>query len=340
MKVMIFGAGRMGRRFIQIARNNNLEIGGICDLSTDALGTAKQEHHLSDSQLFTDAALMAHTVKADVSIVATTAPAHFEYSMLAIEANTRYLLCEKPMATSLTKCDQMISAAQAKGAVLGVNHQMRHIPEYQRMRELLHSPDFGGVNTVIVQSGNAGLAMNGLHFLEAFAYLTGSEIVEVTGWLRPEHVPNPRGAQFSDPGGAVRVQTRDGQSMYLEMDTRNGHGMKMMAAGPYGQFVMDLLEGTIASSVRKPENRSRVTGHYGTDSVLSTESFVPTDAITSSTIVLRELLKGANGNFVSGQAARHLIAVLVGAYISNEQGHMPVRFDSASMPTEREFAWA
>ncbi len=330
----------MGRRFIQIVRNNDLELAGICDISPEALAIAKEEYKLSDDQLYQDAEAMATECNAEVAIVATTAQAHYEYSMLAMQHGCKYLLCEKPLATSLAQCDRLIEEADKRGIILGVNHQMRHIGEYQRMHDLLNSPDFGCLNTLLIQSGNAGLSMNGLHFLEAFNYLAGSEMVEVTGWLRPEKVDNPRGAEFHDPGGAIRVETRDGHSMYLDMDTRNGHGMKVMAAGPCGQFVADLLEGTITIGARKPENRDKTTGLYATDNVGSLETYEPTDAIKSSTIVLRELLKGDKGNFVRGQEAKRLIEVLVAAYESSENDNKLIKLDDINLPREREFPWA
>ncbi len=340
MKVVIFGAGRMGRRFIQIIRNNNLELAGICDLSPEALAIAKDEYDLSDEQLFTDASEMVSKSSAEVAVVATTAQVHYEYSMLAMDAGVKYLLCEKPLGTSLLQCDQMIAAAKEKGVHLGVNHQMRHIGEYQRVKELLSGPEFGGLTTMVIQSGNAGLSMNGLHFLEAFSFLSGSEISEVNGWIRPEKIDNPRGAQFDDPGGAIRVATHGGHSMYMDMDTRNGHGMKIMAAGPCGQLVVDLLEGTIATDVRKEENRDKTTGLYATDNVASLERYEPTDAIKSSTIVLRELLKGEEGDYLRGEEARRLIEVLVAAYVSSEGGGIPVAMESAEIPVDREFPWA
>jgi predicted dehydrogenase len=340
LKTIIFGAGRMGRRFIQISKNNELELAGICDINPEALAIAKEEYNLNDDQLFQNPEKMVKSSNAEVAIIATTAQSHFEYSMLSMDHGFKYILCEKPLAVSLSQCDRMIAKAEDKGVSLGVNHQMRHLGEYQRMQELLQSPEFGCLNTMLIQTGNAGLSMNGLHLLEMFSFLAGSEVIEVTGWIRPEKVDNPRGAQYDDPGGALRVATRDGHSLYLDMDTRNGHGMTVMAAGRCGQFTADLLEGTISISTRTAENRNKTTGLYATDNVFSLESFEPTVAIKSSTIVLRELLKGEKGDFVRGEGARRLIEILIGAYVSSENGNQPIDLDNVVLPVDREFPWA
>lgn len=339
MKVVIFGAGRMARRFIQSARNNKLEVVGICDLLPEALAAAQREFGLKEDQLFADATKMIACCGAELAIVATTANVHYEYAMLAIEHGCRYLLVEKPMATSLKKCDLLIDASKKNGTILGLNHQMRHITEYNRVKILLDSVD-DELNTIVVQAGNAGLAMNGLHFFEAFQYLAGSEIVDVVGWIRPEFEPNPRGEQFLDPGGAIRVQTENGKSMYIDLDTRNGHGMQMMVAGRNAQICLDMLEGKLTMSSRKPENRNRVTGHYSTESDILSEDYLPMNAVASSTIVLSELLKGHEGNFVTGDEGRRLVAVLVAANISSENNHKTIKIRNDLLPLDRDFSWA
>lgn len=340
MKAIIFGAGRMGRRFVQIARNNGLEVVGICDVNSGALETASAEYDLPASALFLDAEKMASTTGAEVAIVATTAPAHHPYSMLAMRHGARYLLCEKPMAHSLARCDEMIAEADARGVVFGVNHQMRHIGEYKRFKALADSPEFGGMNSMVIQSGNAGLSMNGLHFFEGFQFIAGAKITRVTGWIRPEKAPNPRGAEFNDPGGSIRVETDQGHSLYLDMDTRNGHGMKVMLGATYGQFVADLLTGSITVANRLEPDRSKLSGLYATDGENSVESYVPMNAIDSSTIVLGEMLKGPSGNFVTAQEARHLVSILVAANVSSEQNNRTIELATEALPIDREFPWA
>ena len=340
MKAIIFGAGRMGRRFVQIARNNDLDVVGICDVSDAALAIASTEYGLPESALFLDAETMASTAGAEVAIVATTAPAHHPYSMLAMRNGARYLLCEKPMAHSLARCDEMTAEAKERDVVFGVNHQMRHIGEYKRFKELADSPQFGGMHSMVIQSGNAGLSMNGLHFFEGFQFIADAKITRVTGWIRPEKAPNPRGVEFNDPGGSIRVETSAGHSLYLDMDTRNGHGMKVVLGAAYGQFVADLLSGSITVANRLETDRAKTSGLYGTDGETSVESYVPMNAIDSSTIVLREMLKGHAGNFVTAAEARHLVSILVAANVSSEQGNRTIDLASEPLPLDREFPWA
>jgi predicted dehydrogenase len=337
MKVAIIGAGRMGSRFVQVVKEMGLELVALADLSSTNLQKAAQDHSLPSNRLFTQVETAFQETKPECVVIATTAPVHAEYSCLAAKKGAKYILSEKPMAVSLAECDRMISTCREYGAALAVNHQMRFMEQYTKPKSLLNSQEFGGLTSISVVAGNFGLAMNGIHYLEMFRFMTDEEPYEVTAWLGSEKVPNPRGPQFEDHGGAMRVTTKSGKRFYLECSTDQGHGMRVIYASRYGQIFVDELTGSLHSSVRQAEYRDLPTTRYGMPAVHETVSIAPADATTPSKAVLTALLNGKN--YPTAEEGRLAVAGLVAAVVSHEKGNIAVRVDD-KLPRDRVFPWA
>lgn len=327
----------MGRRHIQMLKSLDMEIIAAFDLNLGALNVARSEHHLPQELLFSSAHEMLEKTRPDVVIISTTAPSHCEYTRLASEAGTRFILCEKPMAVSLEECDRMIEVCHARGTALAINHPMRFMEQYTVPRTMIQSEEFGGLCSVNVVGGNFGLAMNGSHYFEMFRYITDEAPVKVTAWLSKERVANPRGEQFEDRGGCVRTITASGKRFYLEASADQGHGLQVIYAGHYGQIFVDEVAGTMRWTVRQAQYRNLPTTRYGMDSDIGSCTIGPKDLIVASMSVLKALLEQVG--YPTGEEGRLAVATVVAAHVSAEEGHRPVDVDE-TLPITRAFPWA
>ena len=90
-------------------------------------------------------------------------------------------------------------------------------------------------------------------------------------------------------------------------------------------------------TVRDEQSRGHPSTRYGSPWVESHYDVDPPDAIGPSITVLNALV----GSRVapSSENGRAAVAALVGAYLSNENGHRPVRLDG-DLPLRRVFQWA
>lgn len=337
MKTAIIGVGRMGRRHIQVVHDLGLELAGICDQSSEALEIAGQEYAIPSERRFKEAADLFKATRPECVIVATTAPRHCYYTSIAAAAGARYILCEKPMGNSLAECDTMIRVCRENQAKLAINHQMRFMDQYTRAKAMIGSEEFGGLSSITVVGGNMGMAMNGTHYFEMFRYLTDEAPEAVTAWFSKEDVSNPRGPQFHDRAGSVRLTTASGKRFYMEVGADQGHGIKVVYAGPKGILILDELLGTMELSVREQRYRDLPTTRYGMPSINESSGFETADAVGPSRSVLKALLR--DGNPPSGEDGRLALAALVAAYVSNENGHLPVPV-AGNLPSERVFPWA
>jgi myo-inositol 2-dehydrogenase / D-chiro-inositol 1-dehydrogenase len=327
----------MGRRYLQVFRDLGLDLVGICDQSSDSLALASSEWELPSELLAHDAAPLLEKTQPQVVIVATTAPSHCAYTCLAAEAGAKYILTEKPMAVSLAECDRMLATCKMRGAELAINLSARYLKAYSEPKCVVESEAFGGLTSVSIIAGNLGIAMNGSHFFEMFRYLTDEAPVEVTAWFSEERTPNPRGPQFEDRAGSVRLTTASGKRLYLEAGADQGHGVLTVYAGRFGQMTVD-FQGTMRIAVRDGAYRHLPTTNYAMPEVSSTQITEDPDVIAPTRATLRALLNGEGPP--SGAEGRLALAVLLAAYLSDENGHVPIRLQDVEQYKDRVFPWA
>jgi predicted dehydrogenase len=242
------------------------------------------------------------------------------------------------MATSLAECEQMLETCAKHNTRLAINHQMRFMDQYTEPKRLINSDAFGGLASVTVVAGNFGMAMNGTHYFEMFRYMTDESPDEVTAWFSPDKVPNPRGPQFEDRAGSVRITTASGKRFYMEVSSDQGNGLQVIYAGKYGQIIIDELAGKMTLVAREEQYRNLPTTRYGMPSVRSEQTIKPADAIAPSRAVLESLLN--NTNPPTGEDGRMAVATLVAAYISNEEGHRSVKLEETGLYKNHTFPWA
>jgi myo-inositol 2-dehydrogenase / D-chiro-inositol 1-dehydrogenase len=337
MKVCVIGVGRMGRRHIAAARGAGFELAGVFDQSAEALATTMAECGVEKGMAFSNAGQMLAATDPDAVVVATTAPSHCEFVCASAVAGVRYILCEKPMASSLEECDRMIAACRATGAKLAVNHQMRFMEQYTDIKALIGTPEFGGLRSMVVTASNFGLAMNGSHYFEAFRYLTDEALAEISCWFDPNNVPNPRGPQYIDRSGQLRAVTASGVRLIMELGADLGHGIEVIYGCRNGQILVDELAGFVRTIHRQAEYRELPTTRYGMPATELQRKIAQADVIQPTEDLWRAML--ADSSYPGGDSGRHAVAALVAANLSGESDGRSVALDSG-LPLARKFMWA
>jgi predicted dehydrogenase len=337
MRTVILGVGRMGRRHIHAVQKLGLELAGVYDVSAESLALAKKESQLAEGQLFGDLDCVFDVCKPECLIIATTADSHCELACLGASRGVKFILVEKPIAVSLEQCQRMIDVCDQYGAKLAVNHQVRFLEQYTKPKELLASQAYGGFKSMAVVAGNFGISMNGTHYFEAFRFMADEEPSEVRAWFSPDIVSNPRGSQFEDRAGSIRITTGSGKRFFMEVGSDQGHGLQVTYAGRNGMIGINELTGEMVTSVREAEFRDLPTTRYGMPAQVGHESIAPVEVIDSTAQVLKALLNGQN--MVTAEQGTLAVKVLVAAYISAERGGEAVRLD-ANLDRIRVFPWA
>jgi len=338
MRVAVIGLGRMGRRHVQVVRDLGMELVGLCDQSKESIDIACKEFGAVERLCFDNGRAMLRSTLPEAVVVATTAPSHSELVLEAARSGARFILCEKPLATSVHDANIMIAACTGSNTVLAVNHQMQFMPQYTEVKAAAESEELGGLVSILVSGSNFGLAMNGSHYFEMFRYLTGEPARSVEAWLDDERVPNPRGAQFEDRGGSVRVTGVRGTSMYLDCSTHAGHGLHVIYICKYGQIFVDELSGFMRIVRREDAYRTLPTTRYGMPAIEYTRQIAPADVVAPTRSLWEAMLAGRR--FPDGLAGLHALRCLCAAHTSHNLGGIRIPIDDERIDPAQHYHWA
>ena len=194
----------------------------------------------------------------------------------------------------------------------------------------------GGISNMTVIGGNFGIAMNGPHYFEFFEFVSGQEPAEVTGWLSDTGSPNPRGAEFQDWAGDVRVVTAGGASLNLIVKANQGHGLVSIYSGPAGQVIVDELNNIVLIDERKEERRDEPSTRYSMPAEHSRRSFPAASLVDVTKRLIDDLLTDAA--FPTANDGMSAVAVLTAAVQSNADDHRPVTVDDTLLSTHLPIA--
>lgn len=323
----------MGMRHAAVIKQCQLTITAIADINADACEAAGNEFAVPAANRFTSAQSLIEQVRPELLVVATTAPDHHDLVIKAAENGAKLILCEKPMATSLGQCEAMVRACENGGVRLAINHQMRFMDQYTIPKSLCASEAYGGLSSILVSAGNFGLAMNGTHYFEMFRFLVEEEPVLVSAWFSSEAVPNPRGSQFKDAAGCIRLETPSGKRFYMDCSSDQGHGMHVTYNCRNGRISVDELAGSMSFSVRQMEHRDQPTTRYGMPYDIGSQTITPADAVAPTRAVLKALIAGQN--YPTGRDGLLAMKLLMAAHLSNERGGAPIDLRQEDPPSER-----
>jgi predicted dehydrogenase len=321
MKAAVLGLGGMGRRHLAaLARIPGLEVAAVADRRPEALAAAGTP---SSVRRFTSAVDLLSSVRPDLAVVATHAPSHHDLTRAALDAGVRRILCEKPMASSVAEADAMIEAARARGVRLAVNHGRRVEPFYRWAAAQVGSGAWGDLRTIRVACPGIGLGCVGTHYLDLVRLLSGDEIASVSGWIDPVRGPNPRGAEFQDPGGVVVMQGRSGRR-YVHQHIEDG-------VGP-APVVVELTGGrlTVVEDTRQVEWLPRGSGFDLRPGPPPEAPPLALDVVGMAAALLEELA-GEGPLSADGADGRAALEILSAAYASDARGHAP-----AALPLQGE----
>ncbi|MDC1273684.1 hypothetical protein N8Z42_04205, partial [Pelagibacteraceae bacterium] len=203
---------------------------------------------------------------------------------------------------------------------------------------LINSDKFGGLSAINISTGNFGLAMNASHNLEMFRFLTEEQPQTVQSWFDEETIPNPRGYQFLDRSGALRIKTTSGKVMSINSYAGSGHGIVVTYTARNGQIALNPLTSQANITVRKDEFLDKPTTQYAMPSDNYMQDFKSSNLIVRCEKMITALL--TEENFPDGETIKRTIEILNAAYVSAENGNIEIDVSNYKLDKDRVFPWA
>ena len=164
----------------------------------------------------------------DIDIVYVVLPnsMHHEFVIRAAKAG-KHVMCEKPMANSVSECEEMINACRDAGVQLGIGYRLHFEPFTKEVMRIGQQKVFGEVRFIQTNfgfsisdpaqwrlkkamAGGGPLMDVGIYCVQASRYITGEEPIWVTAQYGPvtdkklfAEVEESVSWQMEFPGGAI-----------------------------------------------------------------------------------------------------------------------------------------
>jgi len=155
VRIGLVGVGFMGQQHFGIHEAmENAEVVAVCD--KDSARVAEKaasvggnigeatELDLSKQNRYTSLEEMLAEEQLDCVDVCTPTFLHAEMTITALEAGCN-VICEKPMALTVSDCDRMIAAAEANSRLLFIAQCIRFWPEYEVLAKMVSNGELGRV---------------------------------------------------------------------------------------------------------------------------------------------------------------------------------------------------
>jgi len=242
-RIAVVGYGGQGAWHCEKIRNSDVcELAGIYDIREIRTEAAIQKGiyvYPSAEALFAD-----ETV--DAVVIATPNDVHLDLAVGALEAG-HHVICEKPVAMSVTELDQMLAAADRSGKLFTVHQNRRWDVDFMAIKKIAHSGELG--DPIRVESrihGSRGIPSDwrctkekgggmildwGVHLIDQMLQIIPAKVTSV--FCKNTHITN----QEVDDGFRLELSFADGKSAYVEVGTYNFL--------PMPRFYMQCKDGTV-----------------------------------------------------------------------------------------------
>ena len=193
IRVCMVGAGRVGRQHSRSITNHIP--GAACVALVDPedgvrKATAEEFGYGADFRSLEEA---LHAVDFDAVVITTPTFTHRNLAVAAADAG-KHVFLEKPMALSLSECDEIIAATEKAGVILQIGFMRRFDPEFVAasarlaageigrpmvIKSLTHGPGLPPAWASDLKTSNGMLAEVNSHDWDCVRWLMGSEIDRV-----------------------------------------------------------------------------------------------------------------------------------------------------------------
>tara|TARA_Y100001963_G_scaffold158481_1_gene258251 strand:- start:55 stop:1074 length:1020 start_codon:yes stop_codon:yes gene_type:complete len=255
-KVAVVGLGGMGLRHCEaISQLDNVSLVSVCDIDVKRVKETSDKYGVIIS--YTDWKSMIKTESIDLIVIATNGDTHYDITTFAAENGVPRVLCEKPMTTSLSKAKKMMEICENNNTKLVVHHIRRWSESYSKLRDMITDGVIGDIRQITFEMGGGQMASNGGHLFDLVRFLTGEEPKKVIGFIDKKGTPNPRGNQFSDPGGYGIVWFGDDIRVFFDMSEDYGTPMLFKMLGSFGHIIVDEKAREWRISTRSDDDRNQ-----------------------------------------------------------------------------------
>ncbi len=248
--VAIIGLGKYATEQIAPAllQTSDCYLAGIVTNNNTKIKIWKEKYTIKDSNIYTYENFDTIKDNPEIDLVYITLPnsMHADFTVRAANAG-KHVLCEKPMATTVSDCKKMIEACEKKNVHLSIGYRLHYDPIHNYLIKLVKEKAFGEITKITTDftqttegnvwrlnkklAGGGPLVDLGVYCIQAVCYLTGLNPIAITA----KELPKTNKQFFNDieenlvwqmhmPNGLIHnCRTGySGEACFLKIEFENG----------------------------------------------------------------------------------------------------------------------
>ncbi len=151
----VVGCGYWGPNLVRNFRAlPDCRLKSICDVSTDRLKHLKGLYPEVDAE--TSYEVLLKDSELDAIVIATSVKHHFPMAKASLLAG-KHTMIEKPLASSVEQCEELVALAKQQGLILMVGHTFLYSPAVRMIKEIVDRHDIGDIQYISARRLNLGL---------------------------------------------------------------------------------------------------------------------------------------------------------------------------------------
>lgn len=271
MKVLIFGAGRMGIRHALGLKNSKFISNiTIIDNKNEALIIAKDQLKSSKCSFLLFDNINTIKYNFSVAIIATTANERLSLIKLSKSVGCKHILIEKPIEQSFEKVIEINNYVLKNKLNVIVNLNMRLNKSLLRIKDNISKLEqFEGESKITINTGSIGISANGIHYLDFLIFLFDADNYKIIdAEIYNELIPSGRGDHFKDFGGWILLKlfhkNRLVCSAYISINSLSTVFGGWDIVGKHARISFNEVDKIITTSTRKKNSKAPI-NHYNKD---------------------------------------------------------------------------
>ncbi len=265
LQIGVVGLGAIGRDHVKRLneRITGCKVVAVSEVNEEVGRSVAQKY---GAKYYADGEELIRSPEVQAVMVTTWDPAHAQYVMASIKAG-KYVFCEKPLATEIPECEEIIAAEQAFGKrIVQVGFMRRFDPGYVELKKVIQEGKIG--QPLMVHACHRNMSHAATMTSEMSIKNSGVHEIDVLRWLLDDEyvsgqVVLPRQSRISakeclqDPQ-IMMLRTEKGICIDVEISQSSGYGYDIQcevvgdlgtARLPDPSSVITRTECTLAASI-------------------------------------------------------------------------------------------
>lgn len=180
LSVGIIGYGYWGPNLVRnFSGIETIQVKYVAEANSTRHSVIRRNH--PNVQIVLSAEEMLKDESLDAVVIATPVSTHFPLAKQALNLG-KHVLLEKPMASSVAECEELIQIAQEKGLTLMVDHTFLYTGAVQKIKQIIDSGEIGELQYFDSTRINLGIFQNDVNVLWDLA----PHDISILGYLKKE----------------------------------------------------------------------------------------------------------------------------------------------------------